>query len=282
MTGLSVATSTNPTNLPARYEIRRLTEEHVPWIIALIFHSSGFHSPIWPLVYPDVKARVIRGFPKADYLYRHQVLSGHSFGVFDLEYQFKREESKPDGKLYWDLDNIDVSPEELLEQMDFPLVSVAMAYDGTDPLDLESMGPMLEILPGFLVIYSMLHERDVHRDSRQPTAPKQIMLRNGTATRHDYEGKGLTRKLSEFLMRYAAEQGFQSIEIASAHDAVCKVWSTPPPPFKSTMICDFNTQDAVEEKQVDGETVKVKVFGDVNQRVTKMLVDLQPTANGHA
>ncbi|KAK4934483.1 hypothetical protein LTR10_024265 [Elasticomyces elasticus] len=280
MTGLSVATSTNPSNLPARYEIRRLTEEHLPWIIAIGFHSNGFYSPIWPVTYPDSGERIIRGFPAGDYLYRHQVVSGHSFGIFDLEYKFKREKSKPHGKLYWDLNKLDATPEELLEQMDFPLISIAMSYDGINELDFGKMGPLMAILPAFGTIYGMVIEKDPRKDSWKPTRPKQVLLRNATSTRHDAEGKGLTRKLADFLMRYAAEEGFQSIQIETAHDAVCKTWSNPPAPFKSTVICDFNTQDAVEEKQVNGETVKVKVFGKANQRVTRIWVDLKPTANG--
>ncbi|KAI1619770.1 hypothetical protein EDD37DRAFT_190652 [Exophiala viscosa] len=282
MTGLSVATSTNPSNLPARYEIRRLTEEHLPWTIAVGFHSNAFYSPIWPATYPDAGQRFIGGFSAGEYLLRHQIVSGHSFGIFDLEYKFKREESKPNGKLYWDLNKIDASPEELHEQMDFPLVSIAMSYDGINPLDLEKMGPLMKVLPAFETTYSMINERDPRKDIWKPTGPKQVLLRNATATRHDAEGKGLTRKLADFLMRYAAEQGFQNIQSVTAHDAVFSVWSNPPRPFNSTLICEFNTQDAIEEKQVNGETVMTKVFGDAKQRVTKVWVELKPTANGQA
>ncbi|KIX00752.1 uncharacterized protein Z518_09817 [Rhinocladiella mackenziei CBS 650.93] len=107
-----------------------------------------FYSPVWSVAYPEGKtARMYQGVKAGEYLIRHQIESEHSFGVFDLEYQFKREESKPDGKLYWDLDDTNLGPEELLDQMDFPLVSVAMAYDGFNALEMDKIGLLIESRP---------------------------------------------------------------------------------------------------------------------------------------
>ncbi len=48
---------------------------------------------------------MLAAFQHADYLCMHQIASGHSLGVFDREYQFRRPESaSTGGKLYWDLD----------------------------------------------------------------------------------------------------------------------------------------------------------------------------------
>jgi len=284
MTNLSVATPSNPTHLPARYEIRRLTEAHIPWASAMVCHANMFYSPVWPVVYPEGKtARLYQGFTAADYLVRHQISSGHSFGVFDLEYRFRRPESQPGGKLHWDLDDTDADADRLLEQMDFPLVSIALAYDGFNALDFDKMGPMMECLPLFGAVYHLLEAGDTRDGSSwKPTAPNQVLLRNATATRHDAEGHGIMRKLAEFLMRYAAEQGFRAIQIECLQDAVTKVWSQPPTPFKGTLVAEFRCEDIEEERQTEaGETVKVKVFGQAKQRATKIFVDLRPdAANG--
>ncbi|OAP65431.1 hypothetical protein AYL99_01403 [Fonsecaea erecta] len=285
MTNLSAATATNPTNLPPRYEIRKLTDEHIEWAKAIVLHSNMFYSPVWPVCYPEDKtARLYRGFEACDYLVRHQIKSGHSFGVFDLEYQFKRDESKPHGKLYWDLQDTTLDRDQLLEQMDFPLVSIALAYDGINGLDHEQIGRLVACLPLFGAVYQVLTEKDP-RDpaSWAPTAEGQVLLRNATSTRHDAEGKGLMKALAQFMMRYAAEQGFRAIQIECLADAVTKVWSQPPPPFKGTVICEFNTEDYEEEvEEAEGVTKKIKPFLPVRQRATKIYCDLKPAQNGHA
>lgn len=286
MTKLSAATKSNSTNLPPRYEIRRLTEEHLPWCKAIVFHSNMFYSPVWPVVYPEGKtARIYRGFAGAEYLLRHQIESGHSFGVFDLEYQFKREGSKPDGKLYWDLEDTSLDQDQLQDQMDFPLISVAMAYDGFNALDMEQITPLMEVLPLFGAVYHTLEERDSRPpESWKPTAEKQVLMRNATSSRHDAEGKGIMKALAQFLMRYAYEQGFRAIQIECLADAVTKVWSEPPKPFKGTIVAEFNTGTLEEEQEVDGVKKMVKPFGDnCHQRVTKVYCDLRPSeANGYA
>jgi len=143
-------------------------------IMSIVLHSNMFHSPVWPVCYPEGKtARMYQGFKAADYLIRHQVESGHSFGVFDLEYQFKREESKATGgKLCWDLLDTAMGPDELLDGMDFPLVSIAMTYDGVNVLDMEKMGPLIECLPLFGTAYHIFGERDLRDDSWKPNRTK--------------------------------------------------------------------------------------------------------------
>ncbi len=245
-----------------------------------------FYSPVWPVVYPEDKTgRIYRGFPAGDYLVRHQIESGHSFGVFDLEYEFKREESKPNGKLYWDLKDTSLDKDQLQDQMDFPLVSLALAYDGINPLDMEQLGPMIELLPLFGAVYHTLENRD-QRDpeSWKPTAKNQVMLRNATSTRRDAEGKGIMKALAQFLMRYAYELGFRAIQIESLSDGVTKVWSEPPKPFKGTIVAEFNTGTLEQEEEVDGVKKMVKPFGDdTHQRSVKIYCDLRPSeVNGQA
>jgi hypothetical protein len=277
MTGLSVATKSNPSDLPARYEIRRLTEKEIPWISAIVIHSNMFHSPVWPVTYPEnTVRRAYAGFRRVDYLIRHQVKSGHSFGIFDLDYQYKTEEAKKQGgKLSWDLDNEDVTPEQLLEQMDFPLATVAMAYDGNNPLDMGKIMELIEVLPAFGTVYHHLDELDTRDpESWKAKGPNEVLLRNATSTRHDYEGQQLMRKMANWLMRYASEQGFRGIQIECLADAVCHVWTHPPAPFEATAVCAFNTQDYREEAEVDGVKKQVNPFGAAQQRATKVYVDL--------
>jgi hypothetical protein len=279
MTKLSAATATNPTNLPPRYEIRRLTLDDMPAALAIAMHSNMFYSPVWPVVYPEDKtARLYKGYRSGDYLIRHQIESGHSFGVFDLEYKFKREESKPNGKLYWDFDDTSADCDKLFEQMDFPLCSIAMAYDGFNALEMEQIMPLIETLPLFGTIYHTLETLDQRPpESWKPTAEKQVLMRNATSSRHDAEGKGIMKALAQFLMRYAHEQGFRAIQIECLADAVTKVWSQPPPPFKSTIVCEFQCEDVEEEVDVDGVKKKVKAFGNnCRQRSTKIYCDLRP------
>lgn len=260
--------------------------DDVPFVLSIVMHSNMFYSPVWPLVYPEEKtARLYRGYVAGDYLIRHQIESGHSFGVFDLEYKFKREESKPNGKLYWDMKTTSLSRDELLDQMDFPLVSVAMAYDGINALDMEKIMPLIEALPLFGTVYHVFEEKDLRpAESWKPTAAGQVLLRNATSSRHDAEGKGIMRKLAQWEMRYAHELGFRGIQIECLADQVANVWSNPPPPFKSTVVCAYNVDEVEEEVEVDGVKKKVKAFGDdCHQMATKVYCNLRPNeANGHA
>lgn len=273
----------NPSSLKPRYEIRTLEPKHAQWAIAIIIHSNLFHSPVWPVLYPEnINARVFDGLDHAEYLVMHQINSGHSFGVFDTEYQFKREESKASGgKLYWDRNEKSVQEEKgleaegqrLLEQMDFPLVSVAMSYDGADPLDLEKMGPLLGVLPHFGPLYHVLEVLDPReKDSWAPKTRGEVLMRNATATRHDYEGEKIMAGLARFLMREADARGFRGVQIECVHDAVTHVWSNPPAPYKGSIVSEFHTGTYKDE---EGKLF----FAPAQQRITKCYVELKPKAS---
>ncbi|KEF62634.1 uncharacterized protein A1O9_00607 [Exophiala aquamarina CBS 119918] len=281
MTSLSAATPSNPTNLPPRYEIRKLTVEDIPWAKAIVLHANIFHSSIWPITYPNGKtARVYNAFEKGDYLIRHQVESGHSLGVFDLEYKFKREESKATGgKLYWDFKTTSLGAEELLEQMDFPLLSIALSYDQINPVVPEKLGPLIEELPLFGTSYHILEELDTRDDSWKATRPNEVLLRNATSSRRDAEGLRLMANLARFLMRYAAQEGFRAIQIETFDDRVAKVWLEPPAPFRSTKISEFNTWEYTEDEDVDGQVQKTFPFGDAHQTIAKVFVELNPESH---
>jgi hypothetical protein len=270
-----MATTGIPTHLPPRYEIRTLGPEHSDWAKAIVIHSNMFYSPVWPVIYPENKTRrAYDGFRTVDYLVDHQINSGYSLGVFDTEYKFKRPESAATGgALYWDLEDDSADRDKLLEQMDFPLVSIALAYDGFNALDIEKMGPVIQVLPGFGQIYAILMNGDKRDpDTWKAKAEGELLLRNATSTRHDYEGKGLMRKMAEYMMRVTAAKGFRAIQIETLSDGVCKVWSEPPPPFKAEIVCDFHTSTAEWE---DENGVKSFPFRPAEQRLTRIYVSLK-------
>jgi hypothetical protein len=129
-----------------------------PWAAAIVIHNNMFHSPVWPVIYPDEKTkRAQQGMAAADYLIRHQIESGMSFGIFDKQYDYKRPESAlTQGKLYWDPNDIKSDGASLQQQMDFPLVSVALSYDGFNPLDMQRLMVLVEILPLLGALYGAL------------------------------------------------------------------------------------------------------------------------------
>lgn len=197
-----------------------------------------------------------------------------SFGVFDKEYVFKRPESAATGgALYWDDKNLDVDSKLLLEQMDFPLCSVALAYDGINALDPEKMKPIIGALPLFLDVYQALEEGD-KRDPEawKAKAPKEVLMRNATSTRADYEGEKLMKKQAHWLMKQAALTGFRGIQIECVHDAVHHVWMNPPEPYTAELISEMDTGTYMKP---DSEGNMVKAFGEeAKQVISKVYVTL--------
>lgn len=269
----------NPTSLGPRYEIRRLEAKHVEWAAAIVSHSNSFYSSVWPVLYPEQNGKdAIQMALDAKYLVTHQISSGLSFGVFDTEYVFKREESKATGgKLYWtvsepsvkELQGAEAEAQRLLQQMDFPLVSVALAYDAFNPLDMSKMEPLLAALPHFGLIYHILEGNDPRDPSSwKPNGPNEVLFRNATSTRRDYEGQGIMAGLARWLMREADAQGFRGIQIEALSDAVTYVWSIAEPPYKGTIVSEFHTDTWKDE---EGKFA----FAPAHQRVTKIYVDLK-------
>lgn len=270
----------NPSSLKPRYEIRRLEAKHIPWASAIIVHSNMFYSPVWPRLYPEGKgARCHEGQQHMRYLVEHQINSGLSFGVFDTEYQFKREESKAtDGALYWnpsepsieDAEGTEAESARLLEQMDFPLVSVALSYDAYNALDMPRMKPLMSVLPHFGLIYFILGEGDKRDpDPSIPSGPGEVLKRNATSTRHEYEGQNIMAGLARWLMREAASKGYRGIQIECVADSVTHVWSNPPAPFKGSVVSEFDTRTW---KDAEGNLA----FAPAEQRITKVYCQLKP------
>ncbi|KAF2625804.1 hypothetical protein BU25DRAFT_111555 [Macroventuria anomochaeta] len=274
--------TSNPSSLKPRYEIRQLEPKHAKWVAAIVAHSNGFYSPVWPVLYPEKDGKdVIQLALDSDYLVMHQINSGLSFGVFDTEYVFKHDESKAtEGKLYWDISEpsvkesqgLEADAQRLLQQMDFPLVSVALSYDAFNTLDMSKMESLLAALPHFGLVYHILGERDPRDpESWKPKGPNEVLLRNATSTRRDYEGEGTMAGLARWLMREADARGFRGIQIEALADAVTHVWSTSEPPYKGVVISEFHTDTWKDE----GGNI---AFAPAHQRVTKVYVDLKARA----
>lgn len=125
--------------------------------------------------------------------------------------------------------------------MDFPLVSVALAYDQINALDMSKIEPPIQVLPLFGTVYhafDLLNKRD--KSSWSATAPRQVLMRNTTSTRREYKGQGLIKGLAFFLMREAKEQGFRAINIEALNDTVSYVWLNPPKPSASELVASLD------------------------------------------
>lgn len=257
--------------LPPRYEIRTLGPEHSEWANAVVMHSTAFASPIWSKIYSEDRTGLCYDlFRLGTYLIENSINSGHSLGVFDREYTFRRGDSAAaGGKLHWDLGDRSADGARLLEQMDFPLVSVAMSYDSYYALDVTQLTPMLEVMPLLGDRSRLLAARD-GRDpgSWQATGPGQVLFRNSTATRAGEEGKGFMGLLARHMMRRAAAEGFRGIQIQCLHDAVCRVWSSPPEPFRAEVVARFHCSEDEDEE------VRRKFRGSV-QEVALVYVTLK-------
>lgn len=268
----SAASAANPSPLPSRYSIRQLTTTDVDAAMAIMCHSNCFYSPVWSVIYPD-HAKLAMDMFRVKYLAKHQIDSGLSYGVFDTQYQYKRPESAAtQGAVYWDVDSPAKDAATLLEQMDFPLVSVALAYDQFYPLDMAQLAPLVELLPQFGIFYHVLAAADKRNSTDwTATAPGQVMMRNGTSTRADYEGQGIMTSLAHWLMREAKLKGFRGIAMESMHDAVTKAWMHPPAQFHTELVSSFDTA-AYEQEGPDG--VKTNPFSPAKIMATKMYVTL--------
>ncbi|KAK5657564.1 hypothetical protein OQA88_3137 [Cercophora sp. LCS_1] len=260
-------TTSNSIRPPPRFEIRPLTPEHIPWARAIITHSNIFHSPVWTKLYPtNQTARAYAFYAASEKLMTLNTLSGYSYGVFDTEYVFRRPESvSTGGKLYWDFNNTSATAEELLEQMDFPLVSIAMAHDAAEEgRDNSEWAAVIEKLPRLGTLFGEIEKMDT-RDPKvwKPEEKLEVIYRGGTSTRADYEGLGLAKTLGHWCMVEWARAGFRAMQVGAAHPAVVRILLNPPKPFRGEVVARLNTLE-YEEAGEDGAVVRpFAVAGDV-------------------
>lgn len=263
---------TSERELPPRYEIRTLGPEHLDWATAIVMHSTAFASPVWSKIYSEDKTGLCYNlFKDGAYPMSHQINSGLSLGIFDTEYTFKRAESAATGgKLYWDLDDGAADETTLLEQMDFPLVSVALAYDSFYPIDTTRLASLASVMPLLAERNRILTARETRdpKETWQATGPGEVLFRNSTATKGGEEGKGFMGTLARYMMRKAAAEGFRGILIQCLHDSVCRVWKNPPEPFSGEVLASFHCGEDEDEE------VRRKFQGSV-QEVAKVFVTLK-------
>jgi hypothetical protein len=215
---------------------------------------------VWARLYPDEQTkRTYDTFEAARSLMALNIASGLSYGVFDTNYQFKRPESATEGgKLYWDTANLDATGADLIEQMDFPLVSIAMAYDAGDPTrDGSEWAPLVACHPRFATMFHIIMEGE-----NKPKSKGQVIERGGTSTRHDYEGRGLAKAMGQFVLYQWANEGFRIMQMGAANQGVVNIFMNPPAPFKGEIAARMKTLEYEEE--ADGEKIRpFAVCGDV-------------------
>ncbi|KAK3299861.1 uncharacterized protein B0H64DRAFT_379303 [Chaetomium fimeti] len=183
-------------------------------------------------------------FDAIEYSSIENIRSGLSYGVFSTENKWANPDEE--GTLKWDFDDRSADREKLLEQMDFPLVSIAMSKDvvksGCVPRT--NVEAWSEIVDGHRDISDGLKAGDKRPESVwAPTNRGNVVRRSGTHTRGDHAGKGLSKALAHYVMHKIREHdnGYRAILIHTGSEAVDKVWLRPPVPFKSEEISTFST-----------------------------------------
>jgi hypothetical protein len=204
-----------------------------------------------------------------------QIASGHSFGVVDTQYQYRTPEAAAaGGAVLWDRNAIDATAEQLDEQIDSPLVSIALSYDDFHHMPEEFVAPVIEILPLFGAIYArfaILEPRDLSK--MEATDFGQHLMRNGTSTRLSSEGKGIMKKTTNWLIEYAKAHGFRTITLEAFNEAVNHVWTNPSADvLRVDRTCAFHTTDYTE---VDADGRIINPFGSAKTGVSRIVVTLQ-------
>ncbi|KAH8173170.1 hypothetical protein LIA77_07425 [Sarocladium implicatum] len=261
--------------LPPRYEIRVVPEEHQEWISALMCYGFVHRTKLWMALVPDDEKvpLTLRAYVGVKDLALHMIRSGKTIAVYDKEYVYKRPESAASGgKLWWDVNDKAATRAQLLEQMDFPLVHLAAAFDQFDKPSPEVQSAASGSLPPMAHAFRALASKDP-RPPEEATASgfQQTLSRVATVTQEGYEGQKLMKLTAHYMMRKTAEEGFRGMQIQAFADAVAHVWSNPPEPFKVRKICELDYYN-YEETNEDGETTFP--FRPADFTATKLFIDL--------
>ncbi|KAH6853253.1 hypothetical protein B0I37DRAFT_420054 [Chaetomium sp. MPI-CAGE-AT-0009] len=240
----------NDVNLPRGYEIRKLTFEHLRWVQAIVAHAMSFDSPVWSKVdyMGGATERAYDMFNAIEPSLIQSIHSGMSYGVFWTEHKYT---TPPptwgwQGAIKWDFNDLSADREKLLEQMDFPLVSIALSKDAAEvkPAPRTDVKAWGEIVDGHTDISNGLKAGDNRpKPVWSPISRGEVVRRSGTHTRGDHAGKGLSKALAHYVMNKIREHGngYRAILIHTGSEAVEKVWLRPPAPFGSEEISTFST-----------------------------------------
>lgn len=264
-----------PRTLSLRYRIRKLTLADLSSVKALLVQSKTSPSSFCPTVDSGNQTVIAyQQYHAVDYLVRHAINSNMSFGVFDTEYKYRYSSSiKTGGKLHWDENNIRASSKQLLHQIDFPLVSIALSHDAADPPDEHKVEGYLDIRPSYKQACAHLESlipasaRDGYRDA--PLG--KVLMRKGSVTRGDYEGRGIMKGLALWLVWEAKRCGFEVIEIPVSSPAVRRVWENLPPPFKVDVMAEY----VIEDLEVCDERGKTeRPFEGIQTEICQLRINL--------
>jgi hypothetical protein len=280
--------ASNFVQVPDGYEIRPLKLRHLRWAAAIVAQTMAFDSPIFTKMFPSDQAQL-------DYdIYhaikpssKHCIKSGHSLGVFVKDWKPRYPESEERGTEEGDTENTDTdnedtdkgsekgaalcwnfadpsaTREELLDQMDFPLVAIAMHKDAAVPMPKHPDGHKSygEVMgEAHLTVNKVLQHLDEPQqgDPTTPILKGQVLKNSGRHTRRDHGRKGLSRALAHGAMKTMADKGYRRIVIQTMNEAVNRVWENPPAPWKAIMRSAFKT--TAERDPRTGEEIDSGVF----------------------
>ncbi|KAK0625904.1 hypothetical protein B0T14DRAFT_561863 [Immersiella caudata] len=233
----------------SRFQIRPLHPSHIPFARTLLTHPNIFHSPVWSVLYPTAQtAHAYAFYTACKTPITLNTATGLSYGLFDTHYVFKNPEK------------------ELLEQMDFPLVSIAMAHDAAEPRDNSEWVEVINVIPRLATLFGEIEKLDEREESIwKPKETGQVIYRRGTSTRADYEGLGCAKMLAHWCMGEWKRRGYRGMQLGVAHKAVERIFTVGlPEGMKGEAVARLDTE-GYEEVGEDGERVKPfeKVVGDV-------------------
>ncbi|KAK4096862.1 hypothetical protein N658DRAFT_562172 [Parathielavia hyrcaniae] len=267
--------SNTQAQLPDGYETRRLEPQHLEWVTAMIGHTLSFDS-LWAMEVPGARTSEEAEQIKTKRVYElaesnipsamHCIASGLSYGVFIKGWTPRRKDTKPGGQLHWDTNDTSASREELLEQMDFALVAVALTQDAAKPKTPPPEGHkrMDQILPLLLAIRDGIARNELEGSKGIAWKPPQgkagkgkVAKRSGTCTRGDFAGRGLSKALLHHVMRALAEAGYQGIDMQASHRAVEKVCLSPPLPFRAYVLSRCSTRFDLGFETADVNCVRI-------------------------
>ena len=270
---VSAAHSANPSPLPARYKIVQLSLADLEYCKAIWCLTELLHMPLCVDIYKRDMRVFWRVWDTVDELSRHPLESGLSYGVIDTQYTYKRKESEASGgRLYWDDRAALVDDDALAAGMNFPLVSISLSYDQSNPINQAKLAPITAAVPVFADLHRLLAARDKRKPAdRQASVAGQVLHRSGTCTMAEYEGRGLMKGMAHWLMREAKWKGFKGIQNESGNPPVQHVWMHPPAPFTDEVLSSVDTA-AYEEEGEGG--VMVKPFAPSASVLIKMFITL--------
>jgi hypothetical protein len=253
---INVIDDTHGIKLPERYYIGEIDSSVAEWCKALMIYGFMLRTSIWtPILREPKTANALRALKLLSDYFDHAITSGLSYGVFDTEYQSKHPQADVGiGKLHWDqLDPKDPYLRiKMIEEMDFPLVSVALSYDFFNQRKADFEPSILEILPLHPVMMSILaQEAPGPQDPRWPQAPGEVVCRTGTVTKPGYERRGLMTALNKFVILEMRSRAYRNLIIGTAGNglSVHHVYTNPPDGCGSEVLHHYD----VETMELDGE-----------------------------